>query len=162
MAVGGLSSGGTGLIGGVAAVSAPAASAATSVAAAAGTPTGQKVIQEAREIAETGEGGHIVLGLKNFGLEKVAELVGGRTLLNDPDWQDTLMSAIGDPNTRISLSLNGLNGADAYSKVMGAAQQGLGASPSPTNWEIGQLYQGGVLPVITFLMNAKEVQNPFQ
>jgi len=47
MAVGGLSSGGTGLIGGVAAVSAPAASAATSVAAAAGTPTGQAVLEKA-------------------------------------------------------------------------------------------------------------------
>jgi RHS repeat-associated protein len=47
MAIGGLSSGGLGLVGGATAVVAPAASAATSVAAAAGTPTGQAVLEEA-------------------------------------------------------------------------------------------------------------------
>lgn len=34
-------------------------------------------------------GDHIVLGLANQGLEETAAQVGGRTLLNDPQWMST-------------------------------------------------------------------------
>jgi RHS repeat-associated protein len=68
--------------------------------------------------AVTAAGDHIVLGLRRFSLEKVAERVGARTLLNDPFWKETLLAAIRDPTARFSVSLNGLTGTGTYGKVM--------------------------------------------
>jgi RHS repeat-associated protein len=106
-------------------------------------------------------GDHIVLGLQNFGLEDTASQAGGRTLLSEPDWQVNLQLAIGDPATRITVSLDGVSGASTYSQVMGAAQRGLTEGATPFNWEMGQLYQSGRLGGVTFMSGGQVVANPF-
>jgi RHS repeat-associated protein len=113
--------------------------------------------------AATATGGrHIVLGLRAFGLEQTAAKVGGETLLSDPNWKATLLNALANPSTRFTVSVEGLNGSSVYSQVMGAAQRGLGAFASPTNWELGQLYQNGLLSTTTFVDALGNVlANPF-
>jgi hypothetical protein len=107
-------------------------------------------------------GEHIVLGLRNFGLEATAAQVGGRTLLKDPNWMTTLRDAISVPATRFTVSLRGLSGASPYEKVMNAVQQGIGPRASPLNWELAQLYQAGRMHAVKFLDDAgKLVSNPF-
>lgn len=108
------------------------------------------------------EGDHIVLGLKNQGLEATAGKVGGRTLLKDPAWQDTLRSAVADPSTKFTVSLDGLSGSSPYSQVMSGAQRGLGGAGSYTDWELAQLYQGGRLGDVTFVKGGVPVPNPFK
>lgn len=80
-------------------------------------------------------GDHIVLGLRNYGLESTAAKVGGRTLLSDPNWKRSLAKAIADPSTRFSVSVDGLAGASAAEKVLRAAEQGIRPGATPTNWE---------------------------
>jgi len=105
---------------------------------------------------------HIVLGLAASGLEETAGRVGGRTLLNDVNWKSTLQAAIADPGTKITVSLDGLSGTSTWSKVMGAAQKGLASGASPTNWELGQLYQAGRLSSVEFVEGGRVVANPFR
>lgn len=84
--------------------------------------------------------------------------------MNDVNWQGTLQTAIGNPGTRFTVSLDGLSGASTYSKVMNAAQRGLsgGASGGATNWELGQLYQAGRLGSAQFVEGGRIVSNPFR
>jgi RHS repeat-associated protein len=105
---------------------------------------------------------HIVLGLAANGLEETAGRVGGRTLLNDVNWKSTLQAAIADPGTKITVSLDGLSGTSTWSKVMSAAQKGLASGASPTNWELGQLYQAGRLSSVEFVEGGRAVANPFR
>jgi hypothetical protein len=88
--------------------------------------------------------------------------VGGRTLLSDPSWKSTLLGAVANPSTKFTVSLEGMAGSSTYSKVMGAAQQGIGPRATATNWEMAQLYQGGRLKDVTFMEGNKVVPNPFQ
>lgn len=105
---------------------------------------------------------HIVLGLNAFGLEQTAAQVGGRTLMSDSNWKTTLINALANPSTKLTVSLDGMAGASAYSKVMSAAQKGMGPAAQPTNWEMAQLYQAGRLKDATFMEGGKVVPNPFQ
>jgi hypothetical protein len=73
----------------------------------------------------------------------------------------TLQNGISDPNTKFTVSLDGMSGNGAYSQVMGAAQRGLGGSGGYTDWEMGQLYQAGRLPGVTFVRGGRVVENPF-
>lgn len=111
--------------------------------------------------AASGAGDHIVLGLRDHGLEETAAKVGGRTLLSDPEWQSTLVRSIGDPSTRFTVSLDGLSGSSTYSRVMRAVQNGATRSATPTNWELTQLYQAGRLGDVTFVSGGSVVINPW-
>ena len=114
-------------------------------------------------VARAEQQGHLVLGLRGFGLEDTAAKVGGRTLLSDPNWKETLLAAIRNPSYRFSVSLEGLSGESTYGKVMRAVQQGLSPTASPTNWELAQLYQGGRLGEVTFVNRVGVPQdNPFK
>jgi hypothetical protein len=105
---------------------------------------------------------HIVLGLRNFGLETTAKNLGGRTLLGDLNWQNSLVEAIANPKTKFSISLDGLSGSSTYSKIMSAAQNGMTPNAQPTNWEIAQIYQAGRLKDVDFYIGTALQNNPFK
>jgi hypothetical protein len=106
-------------------------------------------------------GKHIALGLRNHGLENTASKVGAETLLSDPNWRNSLQEAIANPNSRFTVALDGLSGSSPYTQVMNAVQQGASTNASPTNWELAQLYQAGMLDKVTFVSNGVAVPNPF-
>jgi RHS repeat-associated protein len=122
-----------------------------------------KGLDEAAETAAKAatEGDHIVLGLRAHGLEGTAGKMGGRTLLDDPEWMASLQKAIGNPSTKFTVSLDGMSGSSTYSQVMGAAQRGAGSSGGYTDWEMAQLFQAGRLPDVTFLRGGSIVPNPW-
>jgi hypothetical protein len=134
-----------------AAVAAPGLSAGSAAAAA-----------PAAAEAVAGGGRHIALGLERFGLKQVAEKVGAETLLKDPNWKATLLKEIANPSSSFTVSVEGLNGTSVAGKVLSAAQQGIRAGATPTNWELAQLYQAGRLSGVTFVNRAGEIlANPF-
>ena len=108
------------------------------------------------------EGDHIVLGLRAFDLEGTAAKVGGRTLLDDPAWTETLQKAVGDSSTNFTVSLDGLHGGSTYGQVMGAAQRGASGAGGATDWELSLLHQHGRLADTTFVRGGKVVENPFR
>lgn len=131
-----------------------AASATLATAAGAGATAGATVAAGGR---------HVVLGLERFGLQDVANKVGGETLMRDPNWKMTLLQDIGNAATKFTVSLEGLSGSSNYSKVMSAVQQGLTPAASPLNWELAQLYQAGRLAAVNFVNGAGQaLANPFQ
>lgn len=103
---------------------------------------------------------HIVLGIRE-GLEETASGVGGRTLLNDPNWRTTLMESIGNPSTRFTVSLDGFSGTGTYSQVMGAVQRGTTPLARATEWEMMQLQQAGRLGDVTFVRGGEVIPNPW-
>ena len=103
---------------------------------------------------------HIVLGLRAYGTQDLADQIGGRTLLDDPEWQDSLRSGIADSGTRFSVNLDGLSGDSPYSKVMNGVQGGL-RGEGATNWELLQLYQSGRLGGADLYSGGGAVENPF-
>jgi len=125
--------------------------------------SGNCVAAEAARAAETaaGAGDHIVLGLRANGLEEAAAKVGGRTLLNDPDWMAAVHRGVGNPSTKVTVSLDGMSGSSTYSQVMSAAQRGAGGAGGYTDWEMAQLFEGGRLADTTFVRGGQVVNNPF-
>ncbi|MGN6223262.1 RHS repeat-associated core domain-containing protein [Pseudoxanthomonas sp.] len=106
-----------------------------------------------------GKAQHLVLGLRNFGLEETAARVGGQTLLKDPAWRQTLVTALGNPSARFTVSVEGLAGTSVYSKIMGAVTR---PGASATNWELSQLAQAGRLGEVRFVDRAGNLlPNPF-
>jgi len=84
--------------------------------------------------------------------------------MSDVNWQTTLQTAVGNPSTRFTVSLDGVSGESTYSQVMGAAQQGFGSGAvqgNYFNWEVSQLYQAGRLSSTTFMRGGQVVANPF-
>ena len=117
------------------------------------TPSGTGLIDDV--------GDHVVLG-KSIGLEDRAAKIGGRHLMGSADWQADVMAAISNPNTRISVALDGLEGAgSASSRVMGAVQRASSGRGSPLDWELMQLYQSGRLSTTTFYDGGRALTNPF-
>lgn len=112
--------------------------------------------------AAAADGDHIVLGLEAFGLERTAAQVGGRTLMNDVNWQATLQTAVVDPSARFTISLDGVSGTSPYSQFMSAAQRGFTPGATPFNWEMGQLYQAGRQIDSTFVQGGAVIPNPFR
>jgi RHS repeat-associated protein len=104
---------------------------------------------------------NIVLGLRSHGLEETAAKFGGRTLLKDSNWQDTLKTAIADPSANFTVSLDGMSGSSTYSQVMSAAQRGASGLGGYTDWEMSKLYQAGRLPDVTLVRGGSVVGNPF-
>ena len=138
-----------------------AVSANTVMAVQAKPESGGANLEDAAK-QDNGAGDHIVIGLRNYGLEKTAAQVGGRTLLSDPNWKSSLLKAIADSRTKFSVSVDGLAGADTTEKVFRAVQQGIKPGATPTNWELAQLYQAGRLKDVTFLERGAPIPNPFQ
>jgi RHS repeat-associated protein len=105
---------------------------------------------------------HVVLGLASEGLEATAARVGGRTLMNDAAWRTSVMKAVADPNTKLTVSLDGLSGSSTYLKVMNAVQRGA-ANSGNTNWELYQIYQAGRLRSVQFVERGgtRILANPF-
>jgi hypothetical protein len=122
----------------------------------AGEDTGTAVAESG-----SGSGDHIVLGLRNYGLEQTAAKVGGRTLLNDPDWMATLQKGIGNSSTRFTVSTDGMSGSSTYSQIMSAAQRGAAGTGSFTDWEMAQLFAGSRLPDVNFVGGGIPIENPF-
>lgn len=106
---------------------------------------------------------HIVIGLRSAGLEATANKIGGSTFLNDADWQMKFQQALSNPQTKFTVSLDGLNGNSVESKVMQAVTQGSKgvASGGATNWEIAQLYQANRLGSVDFIEGGQIVANPY-
>lgn len=102
-----------------------------------------------------------MLGLRANGLEEIATKVGGRTLLNDPDWMASLQEGVVDPSMKFTVSLDGMSGSSTYSQVMGAATRGDSGAGGYTDWEMAQLFQGGRLPDVTFVRGGSVVENPW-
>ena len=84
-----------------------------------------------------------------------------RVLMGDPQWRNTLMRAVTDPETRFTVSLDGFSGPSTYAQVMGAASRGAAPSAHLTEWEMATLYQAGRLPDVTFVRAGEVVDNPF-
>lgn len=103
-----------------------------------------------------------MLGLRAFDLEGTAAKAGGRTLLDDPVWRETLQKAVWDPSTKFTVSLDGLGGASTSGKALGAAQRGARGAGGATDWELSLLYQHGRLADTTFMRGGKAVENPFR
>jgi RHS repeat-associated protein len=110
---------------------------------------------------EGGGNDHIVIGIRDQGLEQTAAKVGGRTLLNDTNWQRSLQTALRDPNVNFSVSLDGFSGEGTTSQVMGAVQRGATPAARATEWEMTQIYRAGRLGGVTFLRGGQVVPNPF-
>jgi RHS repeat-associated protein len=90
-------------------------------------------------------GDHIVLGLQAARLGDVAREVGGRTLRLG-NFRAEIDAAIRNPNVKITISLDGLDGATAAEKLAIATSRGAGGlANGATNWEIYQLSQAGRL-----------------
>lgn len=128
-------------------------------------PLGDALASAEIAAAEAAEGTNtIVLGLEDYGLQQTATQIGGQTLMGDVNWQSTLLTGLGDANTNIVVSLDGVSGDTVYSQFMNAAQQGL-AGPATEgnffNWEMGQIYQAGRQGSVTFMQGGQIVPNPF-
>ncbi|GAB3816647.1 RHS repeat domain-containing protein [Kribbella italica] len=108
---------------------------------------------------------HVVLG-KSQGLPERAAQIGGRHLMNYPsgEWQTQVVKAINNPNTKISVALDDVNGSSAYSKVMSSVQKySSGANNrTPFDWEMTQLKESGRLSDVDFYLNGAKVANPFK
>ncbi|MGO8747390.1 MAG: RHS repeat domain-containing protein, partial [Thermoguttaceae bacterium] len=107
--------------------------------------------------------GHIVLGLRNQGLAATAERIGARHLLESGDFREAVVAAAKNSNVKISVVLDGLEGATPELKVLNAVQDGLenGMANSFTNWEMSVLSKYGRLPGVDFYLNGKLISNPF-
>jgi len=107
------------------------------------------------------QGDHSVLGILDEGSEATAVKVGGRTLMGDEGWRQTLLRAIDDPSTKFTVSLDGFSGSTINSQVMGAVTRGATPVGKLTEWEMTQLYKGGRLGDVTFMRGDSVVPNPW-
>lgn len=106
---------------------------------------------------------HIVLGLEAYGLRRRLHVLGGRHLLDDPNWRYTFLEALGDPSVRFTISLDGLDGVNPTEQLRTAVHRGASGNPSPTNWEIAQLHQVGRLSTTSLVEDRgrTSVPNPW-
>ena len=104
---------------------------------------------------------HVVLG-KSIGLEEQAAKLGGRHLMGSADWQAEVLKAIANPNTKISVVLDGLEGTGTtYSRIISAVQRSASGAGSALDWELAQLYQSGRLSTTSLIERGNGIYNPF-
>jgi RHS repeat-associated protein len=127
---------------------------------AAAARTVEETTQSLKAVSEAEVGDHIVLG-KSIGLEERAAKIGGRHLLNDPEWQATLTRGIADPSTKISVALDDVEGASTYGRVMSAVQRSAAGRGTGFDWEMRQLHDGGQLGNVDFWEGGVRIANPF-
>lgn len=117
-------------------------------------------VSVARNVVAAETADHIVLG-KSIGLSEQAAKIGGRDLMTDPAWQDSVLKAIANPETKISVALDGVEGSSTYGRVASAALRGSQGTGTPFDWEMAQLMQSGRLPTVNFFDGGASVANPF-
>jgi hypothetical protein len=142
------------LQGAVATARAAAATGGTAVAAGA-----SQVCSTDPESAEAGE--HIALGLERV-VEEQAASVGATHLMQDPNWKQTFLSALGNQSSKFTLFLDNLAGDSAYQKIIAAVTRSATGVGGATDWEIAQLYQSGRLGGVNLVEGGAAVPNPFQ
>ena len=105
---------------------------------------------------------HVVLGLRNQGLANTAERIGAKHFLQG-DFRAAVVNAAKNPRTKISVVLDGLEGATPKQKILNAVEDGLenGISNSFTNWEMSILSRYNRLPDVDFILDGKVITNPF-
>ncbi len=106
-------------------------------------------------------GDHIILGIEAEGLKQTATQIGARHLMGDSNWRKSLMVAIGNPNTKFTIALDGFEGSTTYGQLAGAVQRGLTPFARNTEWEIAQLRQAGRLGEATLMREGQVIPNPF-
>jgi hypothetical protein len=104
---------------------------------------------------------HIALGISRQGLKQTAAQIGARHLMGDPNWRESLLVAIGNPNARFTIILDGFEGSTTYGQLMRAAQRGFTPFARNTEWEIAQLRQAGRLGEATLMRGGQVIPNPF-
>lgn len=110
---------------------------------------------------ERGGADHVVLG-KSRGLEERAQAIGGRHLMNNVEWQDEVRSIVADQHSRISVTLDGLEGTGSMeSRVMAAVHRDRIGAGSPFDWELAQLYEADRLKSTNFYEGGDGIDNPF-
>lgn len=103
----------------------------------------------------------VVLG-KSDGLAGIADKLGGRHLMASPDWQADVMATIANPNSRIAVALDGLDGTGSVSsRILAGVQRDASGAGSPFDWELAQLYQSGRLSTTELFENGAAISNPF-
>ncbi len=103
----------------------------------------------------------VVLG-KSDGLAAQANKLGGRHLMGSADWRADVLSTISNPNSRIAVALDGLEGTGSISsRVMAGVQRGASSVGSPFDWELAQLYRNGRLSTTELFENGVAISNPF-
>ena len=96
-------------------------------------------------------------------MEDRAAKIGGRHLMNDDAWEQSVLRGIADPNTKISVALDDVVGSTPYNQVMSSVQRGMGIrSGSPFDWEMRQLYEARELGNVDFWLGGARVENPFR
>jgi hypothetical protein len=109
---------------------------------------------------------HIALGLSQH-VKSFSEQVGGRNLMADMDWKNQVVRAAYDGNTKISVTLDGVEGRDGVLMRGKYAEAGVsnaevdGRQPSPFDWEMYMLDEGKAWSRVTFYEGGKVVDNPF-
>jgi hypothetical protein len=83
---------------------------------------GLNAAEHAGEDHAENAGDHIVLG-KSVGLAERAAQIGGRHLMNDPNWDLTVLKGVADPGTKFSAALDDVEGGSVYGRVMSAVQR---------------------------------------
>ena len=106
-------------------------------------------------------GDHIALGIAEQGLKETAAQIGARHLMGDSNWRESLVVAIGNPNTRFTIILDGFEGSTTYGQLAGAVQRGLTSFAKNTEWEIAQLHRAGRLGRATLMRRGQVIPNPF-
>ena len=120
--------------------------------------------QHALKLHGRGQAGHLRLPsslAQSEGLAERAAQIGGRHLMNDPNWNQTVLKAVADPSTKLSVALDDVAGNSVYGRVMSAVQRSSAGKGSPFDWEMQQLYQGKRLASTDFYEGGKRLANPF-
>ena len=123
---------------------------------------GTRLVMQGIKVPTVAQQEHVVLGLRNQGLAETAERIGAKHFL-EGDFREAVVAAAKNPKVKISVVLDGLDGATPKLKVMNAVQDGLGngMANSFTNWELSILSKYGRLPGVDFYLNGKLIKNPF-
>jgi hypothetical protein len=91
----------------------------------------------------------IVLGLRN---SITSSGVTGRNLLSSPNWQSEIRAAIGNPGSRFTIVMRGLDGEPDPIAIIAASRARIAASfNTATDWEIDQIVKAGRFKDITWL-----------
>jgi RHS repeat-associated protein len=116
----------------------------------------------AADVAGAEASQHVLLGMRAYGTEALAEQLGATHFLDRVDWMDAVMEAVNNPSTKITVNLSGFEGDSVLSQVLGAAQRGMGPAARATEWEMAQLYQSGRLSTVNFVdSSGTMIENPF-
>lgn len=85
-----------------------------------------------------------------------------KDFMNEEALHVSVLKAIEDPTTRISVVLDGVEGRSTYGRVANAALPGNRGAGAPFDWEMAQLMQSGRLPTVDFYEGGVAIANPFR